>query len=373
MSKIALRNVWFQLHKWIGLLLAILIIPLSLSGAVLVWDEAVDHVLNPARYATTGTTTLDPQRYVAAARGALNPGERIASLALPERDGPVQVTAITPPDPARRGPPLRTTVYLDPPTAKILAVGTSARGVLRVLHNLHGNLLVPGVGRQIVGWIGVAMLLSSVSGLWLWWPTVGRWARGLRWRRHRNTDTNLHHLFGFWIALPLFMLSLTGVWIAFPQVFAGIGGGGTGPGARGPGGPGARPLVLERPSLPLDAVLSRAGSVTPGNIARVEWPTDRKPEWKVQFAGSTPAAVTVTVAVDDATGRVKPARPERETLARTMRRLHDGTRMGFAWQLLVFLGGILPAVLAVTGIIMWWRARGWKAALKAKQRARVAA
>ena len=364
MSRIALRNVWFQLHKWIGLLLAVLIIPLSVSGAVLVWDEAVDHVLNPARYATTGTTMLDPQRYVAAAHGVLKPGERIASLTLPEGHGPVQVIAIPPPDPARRGPPQRTTVYLDPPTARILATGSSASGVLRVLHNLHGNLLVPGVGRQIVGWIGVAMLLSSVSGLWLWWPTVGRWARGLRWRRHRNTDTNLHHLFGFWFALPLFVLSLTGVWISFPQVFSG-GGAPRGPG--GPGGPGGRPVALERPALALDAVLAQAGGVVKGTVSRVEWPTDRKPEWRVQVGEAR------TVTVDDVTGRAKPARPERETLARTMRRLHDGTRMGFIWQLLVFLGGVLPAVLAVTGIIMWWRARGWKAALKAKQRARLAA
>ena len=36
-SKIGLRNAWFQVHKWIGLILAILIIPLSLSGAALVW------------------------------------------------------------------------------------------------------------------------------------------------------------------------------------------------------------------------------------------------------------------------------------------------------------------------------------------------
>jgi uncharacterized iron-regulated membrane protein len=365
MSKIALRNVWFQFHKWIGLLLAVLIIPLSLSGAVLVWDEAVDHVLNPARYATSGSTTIDPARYVAAARAALEPGERIASLALPEGDGPVQVTAITPPDPGRRGPPRRTTVYLDPPTAQILATASSAHGVLRVLHNLHGNLLVPGVGRQIVGWIGVAMLVSCVSGLWLWWPTVGRWARGLRWRRHRNTDTNLHHLFGFWIALPLFMLSLTGVWISFPQVFAG-GGAPRGPGGPGGGG-GGRPVALERPTLVLDAVLARAGGVAPGTVSRVEWPTDRKPEWKVQLGEAK------SVTVDDVTGRARPARAERETLARTMRRLHDGTRMGFVWQLLVFLGGILPAVLAVTGIIMWWRARGWKAQLKTRQRARAAA
>lgn len=362
MSKIALRRAWFQLHKWIGLLLAVVIVPLSLSGAVLVWDEAVDRVLNPARYAISGTVLLDPHRYESAARGVLEPGERIASIALPDGAAPVQVTALTPPDPSRRGPPARSTVYLDPPTARVLGVADTRSGVLRLLHNLHGNLLVPGVGRQIVGWIGVAMLLSSVSGLWLWWPTVGRWARGLRWRRHRNTDTNLHHLFGFWIALPLFLLSLTGVWIAFPQMFGGAGGAG----ARGPGG-GGRPLVLDRPALALDTVLERAGSVTPGTITRVEWPTDRAPAWKVQFGGSD------AVTVDDRTGRAKAARAEREPLARTMRRLHDGTRMGFVWQLMLFLGGILPAVLAVTGVIMWWRARGWKAALKARQHARGAA
>jgi uncharacterized iron-regulated membrane protein len=40
-----------------------------------------------------------------------------------------------------------------------------------------------------------------------------------------------------------------------------------------------------------------------------------------------------------------------------MRRWHDGTRMGLAWQVVIFLGGIIPALLSVTGIIIWWRAR----------------
>jgi len=55
-----------------------------------------------------------------------------------------------------------------------------------------------------------------------------------------------------------------------------------------------------------------------------------------------------------------------------MRRIHDGTRMGLLWQVVIFLGGLLPAILAVTGVIMWWRARGWKAALKARQKVRSA-
>src|SRR3546814_13341004 len=88
-------------------------------------------------------------------------------------------------------------LWLDPADAKVLAQAPSSAGLVRVLHNLHGQLMIPGVGRQVVGWLGVAMLISCVSGIWLWWTTVGSWLRGLRWRRHRNFDTNLHHLFGF--------------------------------------------------------------------------------------------------------------------------------------------------------------------------------
>ena len=40
-----------------------------------------------------------------------------------------------------------------------------------------------------------------------------------------------------------------------------------------------------------------------------------------------------------------------------MRRWHDGTGMGATWQVLIFLGGIIPALLSITGIIIWWRAR----------------
>ncbi|MEI9927190.1 MAG: hypothetical protein WDN44_05115 [Sphingomonas sp.] len=43
-----------------------------------------------------------------------------------------------------------------------------------------------------------------------------------------------------------------------------------------------------------------------------------------------------------------------------MRRIHDGTGMGFVWQLILFLAESSRRLLAVTGIIMWWRARDWR-------------
>ncbi len=365
MSNLAMRRAWFQVHKWIGLILAILIIPLSLSGAALVWHDAIDRALNPARYAVSGDTLLAPDAYVGAARAVLAPGDRIATLILPDGPGPVMVAATAAGAKPRPGPPLRTMVYLDPPTARVLDKASSDAGIMRTVHVLHGSLLVPGVGRTIVGWIGVALAVSCFTGLWLWWPTVGRWTRGLRWRRHRNTDTNLHHLFGFWIALPLFMLSLTGAWIAFPAFFAAL------VGQSSPRGGmdrrmQASALPVAAPAEPLAVVVARASAVAPGELRSIGWPTDKSPDWTVALANGGKPAVQVKVADDTGTAVAAPARAG-GGVALLVRRLHDGTGMGPVWQAMIFLGGILPAVLAVTGIIMWWRARGWRAAVAARR------
>ncbi len=367
MTKLAWRRTWFQVHKWIGLILAILIIPLSVSGAALVWHDQLDTIVNPDRYRISGDAVLRPDAYAAAARTVLKPGDRIAQITMPEDHGPVSVavTSASKPGadkPGRGGPPVRTIVYLDPPTARVLEVAASNSGIVRFLHVLHGSLQVPGVGRQIVGWIGVAMMLSSFTGLWLWWPTVGKWVRGLRYRRHRNTDTNLHYLMGFWIALPLFVLSLTGAWISFPAFFGALSGNS---GAR-PRGPDRAAMMrakpLETPAQSLDVVLARAGTLGRGELRSVAWPTTLSADWTVNYAGGS----TVKVADDGGVAVVAPARA-RGGIALTMRRLHDGEGMGIVWQVIIFLGGILPAALAVTGIIMWWRARGWKADLAAKR------
>ena len=354
MSTVAWRRTWFQVHKWIGLTLAILIVPLSLSGAALVWHDGLDRLVNPSRYAVTGDALLSADAYLAAAHATLPPGDRVAQLTMPEAGGPV-VIAAQPADaqPARRGPPARTVVYLDPPTARVLQVAPGNAGLVRFLHVLHGSLQVPGIGRQIVGWIGVAMMVSCFTGLWLWWPTVGTWVKGLRWRRHRNTDTNLHFVMGFWIALPLFVLSLTGAWISFPGVFARL----TGGVPRGADRSATlRAPALADPAQPIGTVVARANTVRQGPIRSIAWPTTRTPDWTVTYAGGG----TVKVADDGGIAVAAPSRAPGGT-AQLMRRIHDGEGMGIVWQLVIFVGGLLPAALAVTGIIMWWRARGWRA------------
>ena len=344
-----LRQLWFQVHKWLGLAIAMLVIPISLTGSALVWHDWLDEALNPERK-VEAEASRSPSFYAEAARRNLAGGETLLSLTMPEGAGPVLATAAHAGQP-RGGRPVRTMLYLHPADGRLLDRTASNQGAVHVMHVLHRSLMVPGVGRQIVGWIGIAMFLSALSGLWLWWPLSGRLSRGFKWKRSPDLSGRLHHQGGSWIAIPLAVLSFTGAWISFPAF--------SGPLAGDPPGPsaaermrrmGAAPIAA--PGLGPDQALGLAAPLRLGELRVLTWPTVPDAKWKLSFARQGRSAAEL--AVDDRTGAVTPPKPpQAETTSRLMRRIHDGTGTGPVWQLIIFLGGIIPGGLAVTGILMW--------------------
>ena len=165
---------------------------------------------------------------------------------------------------AGRGRPVRTNVWLDPADGRVLDKAASDAGLVRVFHVLHGSLMVPGWGRTIVGWVGVFMFLSCLTGLWLWWPVTGSVRRGFRWKRQNSTNANLHHQMGFWIAMPLAMLSFTGFWISFPSVFA----------SSRRASP-ARPAAAARPARPSRPPARQTAMTPDAALAAAPAPRDR--------------------------------------------------------------------------------------------------
>jgi uncharacterized iron-regulated membrane protein len=345
-----LRRVLYNIHLWTGLLFALAVVPIGLSGSALVWHDGLDDLLHPSRRVAAVTTAgLTPAGYLAAARAALPEGARLSGLRLPEMAGEAVVATAAVP---ARGRPRQLSYWLDPADGRVLDSADGSASLIGFLHRFHGTLSLPQNGRQVVGWMGVALLVSSLSAVWLWWPRDGRLLRALRWPRVGRTSYNLHRTAGIWIALPMALIALTGIYISFPQTARAL----FGIEAPPPRRPGPA-LPLAAPMLGADQALAAAEAELPGaRLLQLTLPTEAAPVWRLRLAGGA------TVTVGDGDGRVArvptgPAGPATDPLSRTMRRLHDGSGYGPVWQALVFLCGLLPLLFAVTGVMIWLRQR----------------
>jgi uncharacterized iron-regulated membrane protein len=365
-STARLRRLWLNIHLWIGVGLLVALVPLSVSGAILVWRPALDHGLHAERYAVSGPQALQPvSAYAQAATDAFGARARLTQLRLPSVAGDPVVAVGRLQAPLASGRPRTLNAWIDPPSGRVLATAEIAQDASMVIHRLHGTFLIPGIGRKVVGWCGWAMFVSSATGLWLWWPRHGAVVRGLRWRRGSSKLFNLHHMVGFWMCLPLAVLSLTGVYISFPQAAHALFGiAETRPAGarRGPDPRFAPPLA--QPQLSVDQAVQAAQAAAPdARVIAVTFPQAGKaPAWRVELSRpGAPAPSTIRVA--DATGEARSGRDgtggggNQDPLSRWMRRIHDGADMGPIWRTIITLAGVAPLVLSLSGVVMWLRRR----------------
>lgn len=362
-----LRRLWLDVHLWIGVGLLVVLAPLGLSGSILVWHDQLDRALHAERYAVSGTAQLPVEAYAAAAQTAFGQRAYLSQIRLPqEAQDPVVAVGRIPGPPGPGGRPRTLNAWIDPPSGRVLATDEVARGFTAVMHRLHGTLLIPDIGRKVVGWLGWAMFVSSATGLWLWWPRHGGFLRALHWRRGASQLFNLHHMLGFWICLPLAVLSLTGVIISFPQSAERLVGGK--PAAPQAGGQAQRsrnaPPLAYPVTAPAQAVAAARAARPDAQLTTVSWPQmGPRPAWRIEFKGKGPAAAPVSV--DDRSGEVKKSRggpaaggpPQRSPFAMWSRKIHDGTDLGLFWQAVIFVGGVAPTVLSLSGLVMWLRRR----------------
>ena len=359
-----------EAHLWIGLALCLPLVVLGVTGSLLVYGHEIDDALTGRTAPQVTPGEPQPLDAIVAAAVASAGGERAPTMArMPDHAGDPAMVRLRAADGGFRG---GSTVLVDPVSLAVLAdAGGGASPWLRVMHDLHGHAMVPGgVGRDIIGWLGVAMLVLGLSGLVMWWPRPGRWkaaftvkrgARGLRLHR------DLHGAVGIWSLAVFVVVSLSGVYIAFPET--------TGAALRAVFG--GRDLRAEASSLRTGAVaaggveaiasalaLARA-EVADAGVAAIAF--GRRPEEPVRVTmrrGAVESRLVpqVEVYVDPAAATVLAVHdPGRygfgETVVAWQRALHYGHGLGPVYKALVFLSGLLPLLFAITGVAMWWLKR----------------
>jgi uncharacterized iron-regulated membrane protein len=357
----ATRKPVARLHLWLGLPAAVVYLVVALTGALLVFEKDLDRTWHPELWRVDRSLPALPLEQLFTLAQAAAPGRELKEMRLAIAAGkPIEFRF-------ERGPHVR----LDPGTGAVL--GTRARGdsFFGLVERLHTSLVLGETGRVIVIASSVVLVVLLGTGLALWWPKQWRQLKGAVTlafgRKGRAFHFNLHNTLGFWSALPLFTLALTGSIIGLKPL---------GDLVRSLGGKGQEPrppvatsaATLPPASLDMLAVAARRalpdareyrlfaprGAVA-GNAAqawRVEAISVSAPHEHARSRAYLDPRTAAVLRVDRFASLPLGAR-----LRALARPIHDGSILGRPTQFIAFAAVLLLPVLSVTGVALWWLKR----------------
>lgn len=371
--KARLRPLWLKIHRWLGLSVGFLFVLLGLTGSLLVFDHAIDEWLNPQLLLTDGRGSQRPLAEIVAAAERSFEGEEACahSLQAPRVEGGVWTAWF--PSGAEQTPQW-TRVYVDPYTARVTGQRVWGEDLMSWIYKLHYTLHGGDVvGRTIVGLAGLALMLSALTGIYLWWPLwKSGWRAAFAVRRGALRNFDLHKTLGITSSLILLVVAFTGAYMEFPQY--------------------VKPLITwfsaeTPPPTELKSVPDAATPLVPEEaiaIAMRQFPDAsfdhfHPPEGETgtyEIGLRQPGEVTrsfgrTQVWIDPYNGEILAVRDPRDaTFADSFFAwqfpLHNGEAFGLAGRWIIFFSGLAPAVLYVTGLLVWWR----KARARRRQRDR---
>ena len=350
----SIQKILLKCHLYAALTTSLFLLIVSLTGAILVFEAEIDHMLNPKLYQIQAQSRLLSLDEMLAKVRAAYPNNKARSLSIPADNAMTYQFNLS------NG----LSVYLNPYTGEI--VGTrgnqeAANSLARRLHMLHTRLMAGQTGELIVGVTSALCVFLVLSGVILWWPRkIMTVKKNFAWRR---INFDLHNALGIYASFFMFVIAFSGVMIAFEGSTAAV----TArlntlpPPARPTHStvlPGKKPIKLSEAvriaeeGLPGARISNIGIPIGDGDkevlMAFMKFPEDRTPSGRSR------------VYIDQYSGAVLLAENTRQAQLGTWiqnlkRSVHTGDVFGIASRIVYMLVCLVLASQVVTGLVMWWK------------------
>lgn len=367
----AKRQAWVRLHRYLGVGIGAWFALVGLTGAILVYEDAIDAWLNPTLLSDTLRGPVLPPDDILARADNLYPLGHVERLRMPAAPGEVyRATIRTAPFP--RGSAQRVEATFSPVSGALLgrreaeAPGVTRPYLVRGIYEFHRNVLLGAFGSNIVGIAGLLLLASAVSGVIAALPR-----RRDGWRKvvsiklrsgATRTLFDVHRSTGTLLAALLILAAATGstlVYVNYVRDIVGLF---------------SRiepfPVVPWRQRSPaewprFEAIAASIGAAYPAlSISEVRFPAKFAAGYQFYLKGPRDRHRygDTLVWVHPATGEVLLERGPRtrsagEGFMHWLYPLHSGTAFGAPGQVAMFVTGLLPFLLVLTGLWVWLRKR----------------
>lgn len=207
------KKTFFQIHWFLGITAGLILSIMGVTGAIYSYEQPIQRWLNPDSYTVKveNHAKLTPAEIYQHFQ-VQNPEMKINSITVakaPEEASNINIVK----EGARRG----YTMMVNPYTAEILPE-VRGKDFFQFIQQLHRNLTVGEVGKQITGASTLMLIFFVLSGLYLRWPkkhSLKQWFALKSKLKGRNFLWDLHAVVGTWVVIFYLLLACTGLYWSY--------------------------------------------------------------------------------------------------------------------------------------------------------------
>ena len=400
-ARFSIRQVILFIHRWTGLATALFLAIVGLTGTLLALREPINRIFNPALYAdANGRQPLDLATLAERAL-AQEPSAQIWMFTVEPHQALFHVYGHIDEATGKPIDPGFDQLVLDPYTGRELGHFEMSNwsqwrpNIMNIVYDIHTTLATrKGWGWTFVGYVALIWTIDTVLAFWLTLPRGNgrfwqRWlqAWGVKWSANSTrVNFDIHRAVALWLWPLLFAFAWSGVMFGLPGVYQPVMGKLFG---MPPIDEGIEKQMLPKPLLHphLDwRAAQAAGEKLMAEQAAIHHFRVTRPYGMAYIDAFGVYTYCVRTSMDirghgwdtgiyvDATnGTMRDLfLPSGKNLGSTISTVLWGIHYGdlrdwLIFRLLVSLFGVLLAVLSVTGVLIWWRKRVARRAVKVRQ------
>lgn len=214
------KESWFKygmaiLHLWLGLLSSIVVLIVCLTGSIYAFKNQINDFYNREKVFVT-TPKNDTINIAAIEHFFKKEGNTIKTIVIPESSNRSLSISYS-----EENSSFIKTQYFNPYTFDLLGYNNNRLDdFFKLILDIHKTLLIPNIGKQIVGISTIIFCLLLLSGIILWLPKTFRDLKNgftiKRKAKFYRINYDLHKTFGFYSFLILLFIALTGLYITYP-------------------------------------------------------------------------------------------------------------------------------------------------------------
>lgn len=208
-----LKKTFFQIHWFLGITAGLILSLMGVTGAIYSYEQQILKWMNQDSY------TVQVEN-----REKLNPAEIYQHFY--KTDPALKINSITIASAASESSSINVvkegarrgfTMMINPYNAELLP-DIKGREFFAFIQQLHRNLTVGPVGKQITGACALMLIFFVLSGLYLRWPKKHTWRQWLAVKpklKGRNFIWDLHAVVGTWVIIFYLIFAMTGLYWSY--------------------------------------------------------------------------------------------------------------------------------------------------------------